>query len=484
MRDILKELALTEFDHRKLWHNLVLFLVVLMCVMICFSASEMRDEDIEYPIDTAHGKDFWVQQFDAFEKGQLNIDVEPSDELAALENPYDPAQREGIYYLWDRAYYEGNYYSYFGIAPILTVYYPYYYLTGALPSIATACLYMAAAAMLFLGLFYRELLIRFCRGANLWLAAALLVGSAFSAGVFVSLAWSDSYYVAVISAIEWSMIFLFLAFRAMRARNTALRAVLLALSAAALTMTVWSRPTVALMCLFVVPIFVFYAFDKKINIKDKIISISSFAVPLCIGAFAVMWYNAARFGSPLDFGSAYQLTVSDISKNKLDISMLGDSLYHFFFRGAAPTGKFPFFETVYISPEYDRYFYTAKAVGAFSFGIPAAALFAPFACGPKKEPCKFVTLLLGGALCVFVAFFDYCYAGLDLRYIIDILPMLTLIGAVTLLCAHKEAHGLKSVRLSGIITVIIIILCIVSVLMTVGVTRMNPSSHIFPIITE
>ena len=45
----------------------------------------------------------YVQQFDAFQKGQLHIDVEPEQELLELANPYDPAQRQGIYYLWDRA---------------------------------------------------------------------------------------------------------------------------------------------------------------------------------------------------------------------------------------------------------------------------------------------------------------------------------------------------------------------------------------------
>ncbi len=482
MKEILKQLINTEFDPKKAWHNILIMTVVLFCVLTCFSAAGKADATVDYPIENIAGSDFWVQQFDAFEKGQLNIDIEPSKELAELENPYDPAQREGIRYLWDRAYYDGNYYSYFGIAPVLTVYYPHWLLTSSLPSVSAACIYMAAVAMLFLGLFYRELVIRFARGANLWLVAGLFVGVAFASGIFVALSWSDSYYVAVISAIEWSMIFLFLAFRAMRAKKTLTRSILLALSAIALTMTVWSRPTVALVCLVVMPFFVeFLVRGGKENIKGKLISVSAFAVPLMLGAGAVMWYNAARFGSPFDFGSAYQLTVSDIGKNQLDGSRFFDSIYHFFFQSTAPDGEFPFHGVSYVRPDYEEYFYCAKGVGVFAFGLPIASLAAPFVCRAKKDAAKFSAALLVIAICVFVAFFDYCYAGFDLRYVLDILPILTLFGAVVLLLAHKEAHGASSVRYRGLITAIIIVICVTAVLVAIGVTRMNPASPIFPI---
>ncbi len=482
MMEGFKKIIAIDFDHKKIWHNIVFFTVVLFCIAICFSAVAKVAEPIEYPLDAVYGKDWWIQQFDAFEKGQLNIDIAPSPELEKLENPYDPNQREGIGYLWDRAYYDGNYYSYFGIAPILTHYYPYYFITGSLPSVSFVCLASAVMAMLFLGLAYRELVIRFCRGANLWLTSLLFVGVAFSAGIFIGLCWSDAYYVAVLSAIEWSMIFLFLGFRAMRAKYTATRAVLLALSAVALTMTVWSRPTVALICLVILPVFIEYAVNGgKETRKDRVISISSFVLPLSLGAAAVMWYNAARFGSPFDFGSAYQLTVSDISQNKLDLSRLGDSLYYFFFQSPTPLKKFPFVTVSYLPPSYDSYFFYAKTVGAFAFGIPFAAIFSPFICKIKKDPVKFLTAIFGVALAVGVAFFDYCYAGVNLRYLIDFLPILSLIGAIVLLNVHSEAHGQESVRLKGLIAAGIFILCIVSVFMTVGVTRMNPGSHIFPL---
>lgn len=476
----MKEFLKIPFDHKKRWHNLVLFSVVLLCAFICLTAAGGIDPPIDYSNVHIESSNFWVQQFDAFEKGQLHIDVEPSDALKELENPYDPEKREGIRFLWDRAYFDGHYYSYFGIAPILTVYYPYYFLTGSLPSVSAACLYMAVVTMLFLGLFYRELIIKFAKGAKLWLTCALFVGVAFSSGIFVALSWSDRYYVAVMSAIEWSMIFLFLGFRAMRAERTLTRSILLALSGIALTMTVWSRPTVALVCLVALPSFI-ELFLRRENLKSKLISAFAFAVPLACGVAAVMWYNAARFGSPFDFGSSYQLTVSDIRNNRLSGARFFDSIYHFFFQAPSLTEKFPFFAVSNVRPEYGEYFYCAKGVGTMAFGIPLALLAAPVICRVKKDVYKFATVMTGLAICILVAFFDYCYAGFDLRYVLDILPILTLLGATVLLCAHKEAHGASSVRREGIITAIIIVLCVIAVLVTVGVTRMNPGSAIFPI---
>ena len=47
-------------------------------------------------------------------------------ELQKLQNPYDCSQRDGLTYKWDRAFYSGKYYCYFGIVPALVFYLPYY----------------------------------------------------------------------------------------------------------------------------------------------------------------------------------------------------------------------------------------------------------------------------------------------------------------------------------------------------------------------
>lgn len=58
---------------------------------------------------------------DALIKGQLHLDIEVSEELKAMENPYDTSirQTENIVCSWDTAYYNGKYYCYYGIVPTL-----------------------------------------------------------------------------------------------------------------------------------------------------------------------------------------------------------------------------------------------------------------------------------------------------------------------------------------------------------------------------
>lgn len=139
--------------------SLALAVCVAACaVFSCLSVAGADGSSVAYPLEGyIENYNPYVQQFDAFQKGQLHIDVEPEQELLELANPYDPAQRQGIYYLWDRALYNGKYYSYFGVTPILTVYYPFYLVTHSLPSETTVKMIYSLMTALFLPLAVFEL---------------------------------------------------------------------------------------------------------------------------------------------------------------------------------------------------------------------------------------------------------------------------------------------------------------------------------------
>lgn len=73
---------------------------------------------------------------DALLDGRTSLDVELSDALSALDNPYDDTEREaeGLVrdedYILDAAYYQGNYYVYFGVIPALLFFVPFKWMTG------------------------------------------------------------------------------------------------------------------------------------------------------------------------------------------------------------------------------------------------------------------------------------------------------------------------------------------------------------------
>ena len=133
---------------QRLW----LCAAVLLCLVPVFCIFySLPHENIVYPFaGLLENQNGYEQQFDAFLKGQLHLDFAPDARILALENPYDPTARAetGAWYPWDRALFEGKYYSYFGIAPLLTVYFPYYALTGALPAPQTVCFLLAAVGVL------------------------------------------------------------------------------------------------------------------------------------------------------------------------------------------------------------------------------------------------------------------------------------------------------------------------------------------------
>ena len=86
----------------------MLFLGLLPILFLCLLPLRSSTGNIAYPIEDVAAQSPYVQQTDAFLKGQIPLDVAPSAELVTLENPYDRDAREGIDYLWDRAYYNGN----------------------------------------------------------------------------------------------------------------------------------------------------------------------------------------------------------------------------------------------------------------------------------------------------------------------------------------------------------------------------------------
>lgn len=462
-------------------HNALFALAAAIMLFFCFSVQGSIEwhtcGTVEYPIEDLTYESQYIKQFDAFMKGQVHLDVAVSEGLLGLENPYDPDARNEaeVPFLWDHAYFEGKYYSYFGIAPLATVYFPVYLATGALPNEALACIILAFYAVLFSALAYREVVLRFCRKANLWLFLAGECAFIAASGVYLGLLCSDLYYIAVLSALASSMAFVFFAFRAMRERNIPLRAALLVLAALTLTFTVLSRPTAALMCLAVFPIFIkFLSQIKRENLREGIITVSSFALPLLAGAGFVMWYNAARFGSPFDFGAAYQLTLSDISENKLELGFFVSALFSYFIYPFWLVDTHPYIVMGYqlLVPPEARGVYCDNYVGAFTHGLPLAVLLYPRVMAldkkeGKREYTKNAFVALTCALAVFVAFFNFCYAGVNMRYIYDIVAMLSLVGSFTLLDLQARAKGRTKIYM----TVLCLVLFAASALASVSVVE-------------
>lgn len=434
-------------------HNKMHEALTAVCLLLCLCSllPHLLTSDIsgtEYPLEQSPAYyNAYVQQFDAFMKGQLYLDVEPSQALQELENPYDWQQRidGGIgFYLWDRALYNGHYYSYFGIAPIITVFFPSYILTGCIPSPSVTCAALAAVGMISVCLALIELLKYFKIRPPFYLFLLSLFAVEMGSLLPMLMSSADMYYIAATSAVSFFALFLALFFGGLNRKKGIPRNICFAACSVSFVLTIMSRPNLALLGLCIAPALINYFFCSKSALKSKIASLLSFAVPLIVGAVAVCAYNYFRFDSILEFGAKYQLTVYDVSKYTFSLSLVIPCLYHYFFQLPGMTDAFPFIDLKYVNLQMHTtpYLYNTSTLGAFSFASNWGLLFLPaiFAKSPKYREQKFTYLL--AFLSVFIlAYFNICMGGVNIRYFADIALVTILFSALILLAIPSFFKG-------------------------------------------
>lgn len=456
-------------------------LVLTVLITVLFTSTVGGSfERVAYPLeDKISGYNPYVQQTDAFIKEQLHIDYPVSDKLLALENPYDYGARSGISYLYDRAMYDGNYYSYFGIAPIINVYLPCYALTGALPGEGTVTMFYALTATVFASLFLIAYTVLYKRRVPL----LMLIGALFALPwisniLLISRGYNRFYYTAIIAGMAYLSAFLFFIILAIHSKRKILRPTFFALAGLSYAMLFLSRLNMALLAAFVVlPIVIFCVILRRPALdtipeaelpaeeapspfKQKVLPV---LVDLaCLGFFVVVallftfWYNNARFDSPFEFGTRYQLTVSDVSKNKLSLGALPHAIYHYFFQPLGISSQFPNFTFLYSKLNtYGSYVYVDANLGLFTVPV-MFALFLALPLIRSKRKTAFakalsISLLLG---CLVVSWMNFCLGGVIFRYTSD-MTLLCALGALLLLFSlndRAEDHGVEVIRVSRTIT--------------------------------
>ncbi len=428
--------------------------------MICTASVGMfyrPDEPlIDYDAEKRYtGPDPYVEMFDAFLHGEVALDDAPDPGLAELDNPYDNSERNesGIPARWDFAYFEGKYYSYFGAAPVIAVYYPFYALTGKLPTTNVTSDILSGAAIFCFCLALIAAVRLMIRRPNFLLLLLSLPAGTSCFGALFAMQYGDKYYVAVASALCFISMTLCLGLWGCLVKREWLRYVLFAGSGAALAFCVASRPGVAVNAAVLLPFFFGILFRKSVPLVRRIRQAACFLVPLFAGLGVIFAYNTARFGSPLDFGAAYQLTVSDVHANTVQLDQLPAAVFHYFCQTPNLRTTFPFVELRTFSlRNYGKYQYQAEICGALAFPMLSVGTLLLFTIRRRHMPflkqstrrVRYLFLLLCFAVPVVLAWMDFCIGGVNQRYIIDILPLLTL-GTVIVMqhTADPERHGLR-----------------------------------------
>lgn len=252
---------------------------------------------------------------EAFLSGHLDFQYDYIDpRLLEMENPYDAQAREeqGVYAYWDHAFYDGHYYMYFGVAPVLLAFLPYRVLTGqALTGYHVTQLYTALHIG---GLFLLLWLVGRRHFKKMPLSLYLLICSAVSyISVWNAVATPALYGMAIICALGLASMSLCCFAGAVWYVKSENRAIALAALGSLLgALEFGCRPTVGLSNIVVLALLVDFIKQRGISAK-RCFKLALAALPYVLVAAGLMGYNAARFDNPFEFGQSYQMTVTDQS---------------------------------------------------------------------------------------------------------------------------------------------------------------------------
>lgn len=332
------------------------------------------------------GNQMTQELVDAFENGQVHLVDEVPDELLALENPYDWSERTaaGISYKWDHLLFEGKYYSYYGIAPVLTLFLPYHMITGYYFSSSLACLLYTLLASLFLGLCFISIIRNWFSKTPFKIAILGTITTMFSSCAIINVLATNFYEIAQSSALCFLVIgFYFMLNSGIFTKNK-IRLGYLFLSSLFVSLAVLSRATCALyaivMVFWIIYGFLQYMADKKENRTAAFKYIFISMIPYVVFATIQVVYNYLRFGNPFDFGIGYTLTIYDYTNIDMHFSLIMISIVNFLFTLPVINTTFPFIHGNFDTLNVNGYYFeaTRPAIGALPCVLPIfSLLYAP-----------------------------------------------------------------------------------------------------------
>lgn len=452
--------------------NLILQGIILICTAAAFLYL-IPEKVVSYDPNVPNVSDPFALMFDAFQKKQLYLDLDADPNLLSLENVYDRSLRDasGVFSYWDLALYNGHYYSYFGVAPVLTLYYPFYLISGKLPTVSFASFIFCILAIFFFCQLVITIVNRLVRHCNFLLLCLAIPTSAACCGVFYVLNMSNIYTLPLSAGLCFLFLCLWFGLKATMYERKSLRILLLILSGVTLSLCAMSRPGMALGSLILTPFYLQILLSEKNSLRSKLSQACAFLVPVLFGAAFILIYNYKRFGDIFDFGQTYQLTVNDIHANNLSFISFFPMLIHYFLQLPRTRALFPYFEANYfITYNYGKFTYLADTIGAFTYSIiPAGLLLTPSIC--RRTHLRFSVkkwfLIISFCISLLIAWQDFCLGGSVTRYVIDFLPLLVLLSIVVLLSAVDIDHGTKTK--TRICVLLFTSSFLVSFLLTIGV---------------
>lgn len=365
------ELMQKQLSQSNLCYNIIAVSIACVTCIIGISIWAVKEEDKENLWKQESGNQVTAELVDAFENGSVSLLHKPESTVIQFENIYDDTLRNvmGQQYEWDHVYYNGNYYSYYGIAPVILLFLPYHKLTGYYFPTSAAVLIFSIIGLWGLTALYSRFVKKFFPSLPLGDAAACLMILHAASGIWFSLGRMSFYEIATAAGfafVTWGAYFLL---DANIIGSGSISLVKTAFSSLFFAVAVLCRPTLVLYCICAA-VFMLMALPRacvragdgkgraaKLLQKSSIGYLLCAIVPMAVLGICQMWYNYARFENPFEFGIQYSLTINNFTATEWHWQLSMIPLFNYLFNPPVFKPVYPFIQTILSDMGVGGFFY-------------------------------------------------------------------------------------------------------------------------------
>lgn len=372
---------------------------VLVTLSACFWAVWVTDYRLDdntwkSEFSKTEGSQITQQLVDAFADGRTYLYPQPDNALNTFDNPYDNQHREAELVpqwekdyatnsAWDHVYFDGKFYSYYGIAPVILLFLPYHIMTGYYFPESVAVLIFAIIGIIGLSFLFMKFVRKFFPTLPTGIFIISLIIIQMVSGIWYSIGRPLFYEIAMSAGfafMTWAFYFLI---SANIIGNGKISLIKTSASSLFFALAVLSRPTTVLYCICAM-VFMICAVPKFSHGKQKLINRKSrkylvcAIVPMACLGMVQMIYNYVRFGSPFEFGIQYSLTINDFRNTQFHWQLSLIPFWNYLFNVPVFSTKYPFISATFQDMGVGGFFYndyssTHNVCGLFFLALPMFA---------------------------------------------------------------------------------------------------------------
>jgi len=470
-----------------------------MVFTVCLTVTNVMKgwSTTHYSFTSQEGNQISKELVDAFEHHQVNLLEEPSEDLLKLDNPYEYVKRDAEVgsgnFLWDHCFYNGKYYSYYGIGPVLALFLPYHLITGYYFPSGWATLMFSLIGILFLTKIYLAVIEKKFRDLPTNTVTAGLIILQLSSGIMFSAARPLFYELAIASGFMCVAIGAYLLMTSNILWDGKISYVRLGFASFFLGYAVLCRPTLAVYC--IAALFFFAGGLKKaldgLEKRQKTRTFFKYAavalVPLGIIALGQMTYNYLRFDNPLDFGIQYSLTINDFTHAEFHWKYVLINMYAYLFNMPHFTPR----KFTYLASSAERFgingytFFDDAGKNLVSVGIIYRALpmfaylFSGKALQRVEKKKRVLPILLIGVTCILMPLaiiFSSWESGYAVRYNADFSWQMVIGALVVAFTLYKSIKSESTKKLVDLIFTFSTVVCVyVNIAQLIAFTSVEPA---------